>query len=157
MFCFGRFAVLFWFVAGAKGVAYIFGPAIGGLLAQPAVHYPSIFASSSVFARSDPPLAVQIVTVEESVGRHPTLRKHLLLGPLAFWGFSSGFYVSPFFLCNRARYPYLLPNLIGAVLALITVPLVIVILPESKHADRGRRGSDQPSSGGNRSVWNEIR
>eukprot|EP00752_Nemacystus_decipiens_P005351 g4852.t1 len=70
---------------GSRAVGSIIGPIIGGLLAQPAVMYPSIFSSTGFFA----------------------------------------------------RYPFLLPNLAVALVALVALPLVLFTLPETLRLKRG--------------------
>ena len=39
------------FVAGCKGASLVIGTGIGGLLAQPAVNYPSTFSEEGLFGR----------------------------------------------------------------------------------------------------------
>ncbi|CAN0007258.1 unnamed protein product [Ectocarpus fasciculatus] len=68
------------YIAGSKGVGLVMGTAIGGLLAQPALTYPTVFSATGVFA----------------------------------------------------RYPFLLPNLVGAGFALVMLALVVVFLPETR-------------------------
>ncbi|CAM9510449.1 unnamed protein product, partial [Pylaiella littoralis] len=68
------------YVLGSKGAGLVIGTAIGGLLALPALNYPTVFSSTGVFA----------------------------------------------------EYPFLLPNLFGAALALLVLPLVYFYLPETR-------------------------
>ncbi|CAM9917810.1 unnamed protein product [Sphacelaria rigidula] len=78
------------FFSGAMAAGMTLGPALGGIFAQPAEHFPSIFSSTGIFA----------------------------------------------------RYPYLLPNVIGAGLALVSIILVIFYIPET----RGLRGGSERCS-----------
>ncbi|CAM9371953.1 unnamed protein product, partial [Ectocarpus sp. 8 AP-2014] len=63
----------------AWGLGALSGSGFGGVLAEPASHYPSLFSESGLFA----------------------------------------------------RFPYLLPNMLGAGLALLSLPLVFLFLPET--------------------------
>lgn len=36
---------------------------------------------------------------------------------------------------HRSRYPYLLPNVVGAGLALLSLPLVLIFLKDTKHTE----------------------
>ncbi|CAM9645936.1 unnamed protein product [Ectocarpus fasciculatus] len=64
----------------ATSISLIFGTGIGGLLAQPALHYPGVFSATGLFG----------------------------------------------------RFPFLLPNLVGAAMSVLTLILVIFFLPETK-------------------------
>ncbi|CAM9990827.1 unnamed protein product, partial [Ectocarpus fasciculatus] len=68
------------YLNSCRAISIVFGTGVGGILAQPAVHYPSVFAATGLFG----------------------------------------------------RYPYLLPNLVGASCALVVMVLVIIYLPETK-------------------------
>ncbi|CAN0329539.1 unnamed protein product [Pylaiella littoralis] len=68
------------YLNGSKSFSYVLGAGIGGLLAQPALHYPGTFSATGLFG----------------------------------------------------RYPYLLPNLVGASAALVTLVAVVLFLPETK-------------------------
>lgn len=46
-----------------------------------------------------------------------------------------------FLLGLRSRYPFLLPNLVGAIGALVLLPIVLVYVPETKHFDEQRAGN----------------
>ncbi|CAB1097632.1 unnamed protein product [Ectocarpus sp. CCAP 1310/34] len=71
-------------VSGA--ISMVIGTGIGGLLVQPALHYPTLFSPTGLFA----------------------------------------------------RYPFLLPNLVGAVLSVFALVLVIFYLPETKDYNKRR-------------------
>ncbi|CAM9131751.1 unnamed protein product, partial [Laminaria digitata] len=73
------------FVTGCWSVGLVLGSALGGLLAEPATHYPTMFSESGLFG----------------------------------------------------RYPYLLPNVFGAALSLMGLPLVYFFLEETHDALKG--------------------
>ncbi|CAN0090137.1 unnamed protein product [Ectocarpus sp. 4 AP-2014] len=68
------------YLNSCRAISMVVGTGVGGLLAQPAVHYPSLFSATGLFG----------------------------------------------------RYPFLLPNLVGASCALVIMALVIIYLPETK-------------------------
>ncbi|CAN0081848.1 unnamed protein product [Ectocarpus sp. 12 AP-2014] len=68
------------YLNSCRAISMVVGTGVGGLLAQPAVHYPSLFSATGLFG----------------------------------------------------RYPFLLPNLVGASCALVIMVLVIMYLPETK-------------------------
>ncbi|CAM9609748.1 unnamed protein product, partial [Laminaria digitata] len=74
------------YFSGCQAFSLVFGTAVGGLLAQPAVNYPRVFSDTGVFG----------------------------------------------------TYPFLLPNLVGACLALALLPLVIIYVPETKDFETQR-------------------
>ncbi|CAM9674916.1 unnamed protein product [Ectocarpus sp. 6 AP-2014] len=67
------------YTSAATAISLIFGTGIGGLLAQPALHYPGFFSATGLFG----------------------------------------------------RFPFLLPNLVGAVMSVLTLILVVFFLPET--------------------------
>eukprot|EP00903_Cladosiphon_okamuranus_P022385 g20588.t2 len=75
------------YLASCKATSMVFGTGIGGLLAQPTVHFPGIFSTTGVFA----------------------------------------------------RFPYLLPNLVGTCFALAVLVLVVLYVPETDDPATPRR------------------
>ncbi|CAM9674846.1 unnamed protein product, partial [Ectocarpus sp. 6 AP-2014] len=73
-----------------RAISMVIGTGIGGLLAQPALHYPTFFSPTGLFA----------------------------------------------------MYPFLLPNLVGAVLSVFALFLVIFYLPETKDYNKRRFSKD---------------
>ncbi|CAB1117719.1 unnamed protein product [Ectocarpus sp. CCAP 1310/34] len=78
------------YVTGCSSFGLVIGPAFGGLLAQPATHYPNVFSESGLFG----------------------------------------------------RYPYLLPNVVGASIAFSGLPMVFFFLKETLNLDDGRSVTD---------------
>ncbi|CAB1117720.1 unnamed protein product [Ectocarpus sp. CCAP 1310/34] len=74
------------YVTGCWSFGLVIGPAFGGLLAQPATHYPNVFSESGLYG----------------------------------------------------RYPYLLPNVVGASIAFSGLPMVFFFLKETTNLDDGR-------------------
>ncbi|CAM9138178.1 unnamed protein product, partial [Hapterophycus canaliculatus] len=68
------------YVSATRAISLVLGTGVGGLLAQPALHYPGVFSPSGVFG----------------------------------------------------RFPFLLPNFVGAVMSFLTLILVVFFLPETK-------------------------
>eukprot|EP00752_Nemacystus_decipiens_P004106 g3756.t1 len=68
------------YLTSIKAISMVIGTGVGGLLAQPALHFPGVFPTTGLFG----------------------------------------------------RYPFLLPNLVGAVMSLLALLLVIVYIPETK-------------------------
>ncbi|CAN0329264.1 unnamed protein product, partial [Pylaiella littoralis] len=82
------------YVSGARATGIVAGTGIGGLLAQPALHYPGVFSPAGLF-----------------------------------FGQVDG-------------YPFLLPNLVGALLALHCLFLVLLYLPETRDYKKQRIRQD---------------
>ncbi|CAM9564568.1 unnamed protein product [Ectocarpus sp. 6 AP-2014] len=78
------------YVTGCWSFGLVIGPAFGGLLAQPATHYPNVFSESGLFG----------------------------------------------------RYPYLLPNVVGASIAFSGLPMVFFFLKETTNLGDGRSVTD---------------
>ncbi|CAM9581917.1 unnamed protein product [Ectocarpus sp. 12 AP-2014] len=78
------------YVTGCWSFGLVIGPAFGGLLAQPATHYPNFFSESGLFG----------------------------------------------------RYPYLLPNVVGASIAFSGLPMVFFFLKETTSLDDSRSVTD---------------
>lgn len=47
----GRVVSAMSYISGAKAIGMAFGPACGGLFAEPAQHYPSVFSATGLFGR----------------------------------------------------------------------------------------------------------
>ncbi|CAM9775793.1 unnamed protein product [Scytosiphon promiscuus] len=71
-------------ILGCGSIGLVIGPGLGGLLAEPATHYPTVFSETGLFGR-------------------------------------------------QVSFPYLLPNMVGASLALTGLPMVFFFLKETKH------------------------
>ncbi|CAM9287714.1 unnamed protein product [Ectocarpus sp. 8 AP-2014] len=77
------------YVLGCASIGLVIGPGLGGLLAEPATHYPTVFSESGLFG----------------------------------------------------RFPYLLPNIVGAGIALTGLPFVFFFLKETRHVHNNRGDS----------------
>ncbi|CBN75080.1 conserved unknown protein [Ectocarpus siliculosus] len=77
------------YVLGCASIGLVIGPGLGGLLAEPATHYPTVFSQSGLFG----------------------------------------------------RFPYLLPNIVGAGIALTGLPFVFFFLKETRHVHNNRGDS----------------
>ncbi|CAM9128529.1 unnamed protein product, partial [Hapterophycus canaliculatus] len=86
-------------ILGCGSIGLVIGPGLGGLLAEPATHYPTVFSESGLFGRHVPRCSF----------------------------------------CSL--FPYLLPNLVGASIALMGLPMVFFFLKETKHLHNGKGGS----------------
>eukprot|EP00904_Undaria_pinnatifida_P000576 jgi/Undpi1/10519/HiC_scaffold_29.g12969.m1 len=79
-------------VTTSWSIGGVLGPGVGGILAEPAKHYPLTFSKLGLFG----------------------------------------------------RYPYLLPNFVGATLALLSLPLVLVFLKGTQYAKTGAKMLEHP-------------
>ncbi|CAM9579188.1 unnamed protein product [Ectocarpus fasciculatus] len=77
------------YTLGCGSIGLVIGPGLGGLLAEPATHYPTVFSESGLFG----------------------------------------------------RFPYLLPNIVGASIALAGIPFVFFFLKETRHVHNNRGDS----------------
>lgn len=115
------------------------------MLAQPAINFPTVFSETGLFGRwargqsiSNPSTIASLASQAEITCNistphisHPTNKcaPDLTL-PSPCSHFAS-------FNAKRHRYPFLLPNLVGACMALSVLPFVVRLLPETKMGAKG--------------------